>query len=153
VDYEVDDPADPQAPRGDHYQQQSIPPADPGPTKIYRSKSDKVVGGVCGGLGQAVGVDPVWFRLGFIFLGLSSGIGLVLYLIAWIIIPETPEGLVVVPRASSNSAVAFGIFLLAVGSALFIDALIPWFDRVVWPVAIIGLGIGLVYFGNTRRRS
>ena len=59
-----------------------------------------------------------------------------------------------IPRqATSKNAVVFGLLLLAVGSALFIDAVIPWFDRMVWPVALIGLGVGLIYFGSTRRQS
>jgi len=153
VDSEAGDPgfdAPPETPT----QQPDSPPISapaPGPTKIYRNTNDKVAGGVCGGLGLAVGVDPVWFRLGFIFLALSSGIGFLLYLIAWIIIPEAPEGMKFVPHDTSNSAIAFGIFLLAIGSALFVDALIPWFDRVAWPVAVIGLGVGLVLFGSSRR--
>ncbi len=125
----------------------------PGPTRIQRNPDDKMVGGVCSGLGAAVGVDPVWFRLGFVFLALSTGIGFLLYLIAWIIIPEAPEGVALPPAAANNGAVAFGIFLLAIGSALFVDALLPWFDRVAWPIAVVGLGLGLIYFGAARRRS
>ena len=119
---------------------------------IRRSKSDQVLGGVCGGLGAAAGIDPVWFRLGFIFLALSSGVGLLLYLIAWIIIPEADDS---DPPASDHrtetGAVVFGIFLLVIGSALLADAIIPWFDRIVWPLALIGVGIGMIYFSATRR--
>lgn len=119
---------------------------------IRRSRSDNVLGGVCGGLGAAAGVDPLWFRLGFIFLALSSGIGVLLYIIAWIVIPEATDEDRIAPKGQTNNGAAvFGIFLLAAGSALLADALIPWFDRVVWPLALIGVGVGMIYFSASRR--
>ncbi|MDH3293556.1 MAG: PspC domain-containing protein [Acidimicrobiia bacterium] len=128
------------------------PPAGPIPPSIRRSRTDKVAGGVCGGLGAAAGIDPLWFRLGFIFLALSSGVGVILYIIAWIAIPEATDDVPVAPgRQSNNGAVIFGIFLLAIGSALLADAVVPWFDRIVWPLALIGVGVGMIYFSATRR--
>ena len=130
------------------------PPTTAGspPPPIRRSRSDNVVGGVCGGLGAAAGVDPLWFRLGFIFLALSSGVGIILYLIAWVVIPEANEDEEVRPTKRANdSAVVFGIFLLAAGAALLADSILPWFDRVVWPLAVIGVGLGLLYFSFTGR--
>ncbi len=53
--------------------------------KFYRSKSNKMLAGVCGGLGEYFGVDPLLFRLLFvIFLGPA----LLFYLLAWILAPE-----------------------------------------------------------------
>lgn len=55
---------------------------------LRRSRSDRVIAGVCGGLGAFFGIDPVWFRLAFILALLPGGIpGLLLYLICWIVIP------------------------------------------------------------------
>ena len=125
-----------------------ISPA-PRPTRLHRSRSDSVLGGVCGGLGAVTGVDPVWFRLGFIFLTLSSGIGFLLYLVAWIVIPEADEDEPIATANVNNGAVVFGIFLLVAGSALMVDAIVPWFDRVIWPLAVIGVGVGLLYFGSS----
>ncbi len=134
------------------------PPTEPvgsPPTVLRRSTTDRVVGGVCGGLGPAAGVDPIWFRLGFIFLTLSSGVGILLYIIAWVVIPEATGDEVATarPHSPSSTAVVFGIVLLVIGSALLVDALLPWFDRVVWPLGLIGLGVGLVYFGSQRRQT
>lgn len=130
----------------------NAPSGAPRPPSIRRSTTDKVVGGVCGGLGAAAGIDPLWFRLGFIFLALSSGVGVIVYIIAWIAIPEATKGETITPAyQANNGAVVFGIFLLVIGSALLADALIPWFDRVVWPLALIGVGIGMIYFSATRR--
>ncbi|NLX06329.1 MAG: PspC domain-containing protein [Phycisphaerae bacterium] len=61
-------------------------------TRIYRSRTDKVFGGVCGGLGHLLDVDPTILRLGLVFLTILTGIVplVVTYIIAWAIIPEEP---------------------------------------------------------------
>ena len=52
-------------------------------------RQDGVVAGVCGGLGEFFGIDPLWFRLLFLFLMLPGGLpGLLPYLLLWIIIPR-----------------------------------------------------------------
>jgi phage shock protein C len=57
-------------------------------TKQLR-RQDGVVAGVCGGLGEFFGIDPLWFRLLFLFLMLPGGLpGLLPYLLLWIIIPR-----------------------------------------------------------------
>ena len=56
--------------------------------RLYRSSTDVVLGGVCGGLGDYVGIDPVLIRLLFVFLAVVNGFGVMLYLILWIILPE-----------------------------------------------------------------
>ena len=56
--------------------------------KLYRSKSDRMIAGVCGGLGEYLNVDPVWLRLFFVILLFATGFGFWAYLIMWIIIPE-----------------------------------------------------------------
>ncbi|MBI3967796.1 MAG: PspC domain-containing protein [Chloroflexi bacterium] len=58
--------------------------------RLYRSRTDRTIFGVCGGLGDYFGVDPAFLRLGFVILLLSSGIGIVPYLAATLIIPEEP---------------------------------------------------------------
>ncbi len=55
--------------------------------KIFRHPDDKILGGVCGGLGAYFNVDPVLFRLGFILTMLIGGFGLLVYLILWVIAP------------------------------------------------------------------
>jgi phage shock protein C len=60
------------------------------PKKLYRSKRDRVLGGVCGGLGNFFNIDPVFVRVLWVVSFFVGGIGLLGYLIAWIIIPEEP---------------------------------------------------------------
>ncbi len=61
--------------------------------KIYRDPDDKVLGGVCTGIGYYFGIDPIWIRLFFVILLLGFGTGVLLYIILWIIIPmaKTPS--------------------------------------------------------------
>lgn len=56
--------------------------------KLFRSRDDRMIAGVCGGLGDYLSLDPVWLRLLFILLLFASGIGLWAYLILWIIVPQ-----------------------------------------------------------------
>jgi len=59
---------------------------------LRRSRSDRVLGGVCGGLGEFFGLKPLWFRIVFVILGIPGGLpGLIPYILLWLIIPE--EGL------------------------------------------------------------
>lgn len=59
------------------------------PFRLYRSRTDRMIGGVCGGLADALAVDVVLVRLGFVALTvLGGGIGIPLYIAAWILAPE-----------------------------------------------------------------
>lgn len=59
--------------------------------RIFRSKKDRIIGGVCGGIGEYLNVDPVLIRLIAITLFLLGGITLLVYVLAWIIIPRKRE--------------------------------------------------------------
>jgi phage shock protein C len=55
--------------------------------RLYRSEKNKVLGGVCGGLGEYFGVDPVIIRILWVVFCLMYGVGVLAYIIAWVIIP------------------------------------------------------------------
>ena len=57
-------------------------------TKLYRSKTDSTIAGVCGGLGRYLGIDPTLVRLFFVLLALGSGVGVFVYLLLWILVPR-----------------------------------------------------------------
>ena len=60
--------------------------------KLYRSNSDKVIGGVLGGFAEYSNVDPTVVRLGYVLLSLTTCFsGVLFYIIAWIIIPQKPS--------------------------------------------------------------
>ncbi|MEJ6952553.1 PspC domain-containing protein [Natronospora cellulosivora (SeqCode)] len=56
--------------------------------KLYRSVTDRMLGGVCGGLANYFDIDSTIVRLVFVLLFLGFGSGLLAYIIAWILIPE-----------------------------------------------------------------
>lgn len=56
---------------------------------LRRSHTKRILAGVCGGLGEFFGINPLWFRLGLIVTLLPGGVpGILLYLLLWIIIPS-----------------------------------------------------------------
>jgi len=57
--------------------------------RLTRSRSDKMLGGVAGGLGQHFGVDPVLFRIGFAVSVLFSGVGIIAYLAMLAVVPAS----------------------------------------------------------------
>ncbi|MCX6799310.1 MAG: PspC domain-containing protein [Candidatus Diapherotrites archaeon] len=61
-----------------------------GMKRLYRSGNEKILGGVCGGLAEYFGIDPVLVRLAWVLLSLAWGTGILLYIICWIIIPRNP---------------------------------------------------------------
>jgi|1185.fasta_scaffold51060_2 phage shock protein PspC (stress-responsive transcriptional regulator) len=60
-------------------------------TQLTRSSSDKVIGGVAGGLGAHFDVDPVLFRVAFAVSTLFSGAGLIAYLVMLVVLPTDEE--------------------------------------------------------------
>ena len=58
--------------------------------KLYRSKTNRQVAGVCGGLAQHFNIDATLIRVLFVVLAVLGGSGLVLYLAMWIIVPKEP---------------------------------------------------------------
>ena len=56
--------------------------------RLYRPRTDRMIGGVCGGLGLYFGLDPVIVRLLFVVLAFTTGLTFVLYPILWIVMPS-----------------------------------------------------------------
>lgn len=59
--------------------------------RLYRSGNDRVLGGVCGGIAEYLGVDPVLIRLLWVLGTLAWGAGILLYIAMWIIMPRNPR--------------------------------------------------------------
>ena len=60
--------------------------------KLYRSRTNRKLAGICGGLGQYFNVDATLLRVLFVLLAVLGGSGLILYLALWIIVPGEPQG-------------------------------------------------------------
>ena len=128
------------------------------PRRLYRSRTDRKLGGVAGGIGHYFGVDPTLVRLAWVLLLLAGGIGLLAYLIAWLVIPEEPVGTGPGPARPAASGPApgpgarliIGGILILVGVLLLLEWAIPDIDEFLWPAALIAFGTGMVLYGARR---
>jgi len=138
--------------------------------RLYRSRKDKVLGGVCGGLAEYLEIDPTVVRLLWGISIFIFGFGFLLYIIALFIIPNNPHHPVPETPAKEEKAeqadqpkadwnLVIGIVLLVLG-ALFLLRQFDFFDlrffhfnffpwRLFWPLALIGIGVYLLASGAT----
>jgi phage shock protein C len=63
-----------------------------GTKRLYRLKDGRIVAGVCAGLAAYMGIDATLIRLGFALLTVFGGLGVLLYLCAWIVVPDETDG-------------------------------------------------------------
>lgn len=122
-------------------------------TRLRRSRDDKVIAGVCGGLGKYFGVEAIWFRLAFVVLAIGGGSGILIYLVSWLVIPPQGADEVLTNREGGNTtdgAVIAGVALVGVGLIFLFNTLFPWFDEILWPLVVIVAGLGLLYTGRRR---
>ncbi len=122
------------------------------PKRLYRSKVNRMISGVCGGLGEYLNMDPVVVRIVFILLALFGGGGIILYLIGIIVIPENPNQNIVKNqkiKSKSNHSAFWGWVLIIIGALLLIPQFtfvppmnlwdLPW--GVIWAVLFILIGL------------
>jgi phage shock protein C len=137
--------------------------------RLYRSRDNRMLGGVAGGLANYLEVDSTLVRLAFVALFFAAGAGFLAYVIAWIVIPEEPQtavdfAAVAAPapaateyspsrRGSSagrGARLVVGTILVVVGVFLLLDWALPDLYHFVWPAAIVVLGLGLLAYGARR---
>jgi phage shock protein C len=70
--------------------------------KLYRSRKERVIAGVCGGLADHFRIDPTWVRLIFVIFLLAGGAAFLAYVILWIIVPLEPANLDVTKQTKYN---------------------------------------------------
>lgn len=125
--------------------------------RLYRSRSNRMIAGVCGGLAELTGIDANLFRLLWLLAIFLGGSGLVAYIIMAIVIPERPVGEEIMDarytehwqKASRSGMIIIGAVVIVIGLALLVNAMgwLPvgyyWrlFWRLLWPMALIALGI------------
>ena len=138
------------------------PPPAPEPAEaprpvLRRSRDDRVIAGVCGGLGRHFGIDPVVLRLVFVVLLLAGGSGILLYVVGWIAIPEERPGdelgaAVREGERRGGGAEVIGIALVVLGAFFLLREAFPdAFDSdYVWPVLLIVIGLVVLARGVRR---
>ena len=57
--------------------------------KLYRSRTDRRIAGVCGGLGDYFGMDPLWIRVLFVVFFFAGGSAFLIYMLLWLLVPES----------------------------------------------------------------
>lgn len=78
----------PRPPTGEPWPGFGQPPSRPASARLMRDSSDKVLTGVCSGLGRHTGIDPILFRIGFIALIFAGGTGVLLYIALAVLMPR-----------------------------------------------------------------
>jgi signal transduction histidine kinase len=121
-------------------------PGGPG-WAIVRSRDNRVLLGVAGGLGERLGVDPILVRIAFAVLAIGGGSGVLLYLLAWGLSVE-PQAATApaapVRRPNGRQAVALGMVVF--GTMLLLRQMGLWFgDRIAWPVALAAAGAAVIW--------
>lgn len=58
--------------------------------RLYRSRKNRMIAGICGGIGEYFSVDPTLVRVGLVIISLLPGPSVIFYVLAWIVIPEAP---------------------------------------------------------------
>lgn len=141
--------------------------------RLYRSRDDRMLAGVAGGLAEIWDADPSLIRIVWaLLIVLTGGLALLVYIIMAIVVPEGDQstGTTAEPddrraarrearagrRASrgeqGNSAgIVIGALLILIGGAFFVREWLPAFDfDFFWPLALVGLGIVVLVVGFTR---
>lgn len=126
--------------------------------RIYKSRSDRMVDGVCAGIAHYFGLDPTLVRIATVLLALFGGVGILLYVVAMIITPVAPAAGAesTVPKRVGNNERFWGVLLLVVGLVWLLSNLgMPLWHRwwgfswdILLPLLLILAGVGFLFGGR-----
>jgi phage shock protein C len=141
--------------------------------KLYRSRTDRMIGGVCGGLAEYFNIDSTLVRLAAVALTLAGGSGILAYLIFWFVVPQRPLNMAISNNAqaasdagehavesegteASTAALFIGVLLTVLGFLFLAGNFISFawlsFSK-LWPLMLIAIGILIVMKGTGRRQD
>jgi len=122
-------------------------PTAPPPRLLRRRLDNRVIAGVCSGLADYFGIDPILVRLAFVVITFAGGAGVLAYIILWIVMTPAPLGTSAQPVATGATHQGpfwLGAFLIALGALFLIGntGLFVWWNwTLFWPLALIALGM------------
>lgn len=141
--------------------------------RLYRSREHAMIGGVCAGIAEYFDIDPSLVRLALVLLFFAGGVGILAYIVAWIIVPQKPL-ITAAPSAETTSEeptttthsdsveeinrprFVFGIILIVLGGLFLMGSLHVWhwfsFFR-LWPLILIIIGIMIITKGMEKGES
>ena len=149
--------------------------------KLYRSETDRIVAGLCGGLGEFFDIDSTIIRIIFIILTIWGGVGLILYIIGVLVVPRNPqeefsgritgrknhqefsqkieevasevrENIMQRNRSGLKGEQFLGIIILVAGGILLVQEIFPKYGfHLFWPVLLILFGLLILFSGGRRR--
>jgi signal transduction histidine kinase len=123
--------------------------------RLERSRRDRIIGGVAGGIGQHLGVDPNIVRVAFIGLSFAVGFGIIVYILTWLLAPVEPataEGTVSPRRIRlPTRSQAVGLGLMAAGFLFLLWISGFWFGgELGWPILLAAIGFGVLWARSGR---
>lgn len=146
--------------------------------KLTRSRDKRVIAGVAGGLGNYLDIDPILIRIIIVLITIFHGVGLLIYIIMWIVIPEEPyktfnqtsnetsmgdfsntEAEIGIEEKlqnnSNNGKVIVGVILILIGAVFLLERFLPIIDfKLVFSFGLIILGLALIFnFFNKSEKS
>jgi phage shock protein PspC (stress-responsive transcriptional regulator) len=129
------------------------PPPAPSPRRLHRSRKNRVIGGVAGGLAEYFDIDPIITRLAFAALAFAGGAGILLYIGALLLVPEEGAGDRPAPLHSGRTATIAGVAVLIVAAGVLLQG--GWWggagNGALWllGVALLGLGVWWLATGES----
>ena len=136
--------------------------------RLYRKRNDKVVAGVAAGLGEYFDVDPVFIRLVFVLLAFIHGLGILAYIVLWILVPARESTYAMNPPVADVSmppapvtrkgggqlmSRVLGIIFIVLGGLFLLDNLVDWLPiDDLWPILLIVLGV-VILLGSKKEHG
>ncbi len=118
---------------------------------LRRSPDNRVLGGVCGALSQAFGIDVTWVRIGVVILSVCTGVTVLPYFVAWLVIPMRGEDRSILSRAVNDRGgirLLIALVPLLIVAQVVVSALhVGYLGLVGWPT-ILAVGIGVLIWRN-----
>ncbi|MBE0663028.1 MAG: PspC domain-containing protein [Bacteroidales bacterium] len=140
-------------------------------SRFYRSRTQKVFGGVSGGIAEYFNMDPVIIRVIFVLAAIFGGGGVIIYLVLWVAVPERPftstfynagtppepdptkdtppvvepePGVDIANRRYTGSMIG-GIILIGIGAIILVTRVVPnVYFRDLWPFILVAAGVVLI---------
>ena len=143
--------------------------------RLYRSRTDTILGGAAAGLASYLNTDPALVRIAWaILVPLTGGAALIAYIVAWIVVPEEPiteaapatdpvTGETIAPAAApadepasrpsdGRGGMVVGIGLVLVGLWFLLREYVPDIDwSLIWPLIVVGVGVVILVTSMRRR--